>query len=154
MTKDHSHAHKAESADTEHPELDETTAASAAAPAHASPVVCAAEPVVPVIAVESFGPASNAEPDEPFGITAAFFIDATPLAQKSLEIWEENLNALMAHMENLAGVKTLEDAVALQTRFATDCFENFERQSRDLFALTRQLASAGVAPLCGTRVAA
>ncbi len=152
--KDHSDAPKVESADTEHPALCETTAASAPDPAPMHPSAYPAEPVIPVIAVESPDPAADAESGEPFGIAAAFFFDATPLAQKSLEIWEENLNALMAHMENLAGVKTLEDAVALQTRFATDCYESFERQSRDLVALTRQLANMGVAPVCGTRATA
>ena len=151
MTKDHSDPHHATPAEPEHPAPLETTA---------SPTPTAEEsPVMALQAAESvkshdFSPAIPAELPEPFGMTAAFFVDASPLAQKSLEIWDENLNAMMAYMESLAGVKTIEEAVALQTRFATERFETFGRQSRDLVALAQQLASIGVAPLCDTRAAA
>jgi hypothetical protein len=155
MTKDHSHAHKAGPADIEHPVLDEATAAAETFATGETPHAASAEsPVLRVIEVEAVTPAVIMEPGEPNGYTAIFFTDATPFAQKSLEIWEENLGALFGHMQKLAGVKSFEEAISLQTRFATDCFECFGRQSRDLVALSQQLASVGVAPLCGARPAA
>lgn len=159
MTKDLSDAHEAGPADIEHPVLEhpvvkEAPAASAAAPSEAPAAVVALSTVDTEIGVEALAPSLAKESGEPFGFAASFFVDATPFAQKSLEIWEENLGALLEHMQNLAGVKTFEEAVALQTRFATDCFECFGRQSRDLVALTQQLSSVGVAPLCGVRPAA
>lgn len=155
MTKDHSDAHKAGPADTEHPVLDDATAAETSTYEEAPDASYAvASPVQRAIEVEALAPSVSMEPGESFGFATSFFIDATPFAQKSLEIWEENLGALIGHMQNLAGVKTIEEAVALQTQFATDCFECFGRQSRDLAALTQQLAIIGVAPLCGVRPAA
>jgi hypothetical protein len=154
MTRDHSDAHKVRPVDEERPELDDAPAAVTSAPEEPPLAANSSAPVVQAIPVDSVAPAALAEPEEPFGAAAAFFIDATPLAQKSLEFWEENLGALIAHMENLAGVKTFEEAVTLQTRFATERFESFGRQSRDFAALTQQLASVGVAPLYGARAAA
>ncbi len=154
MTRDHSNAHKVRPADEERPELDDAPAAATSAPEEPPVAAFAPAPVVLAIPFDPVAPAAPAEPQEPFGVAAAFFIDASPLAQKSLEFWEENLGAFLAHMENLAGVKTFEEAVTLQTRFATERFESFGRQSRDFVALTQQLASLGVAPLHGTRAAA
>ena len=154
MTRDHSDAHTAGPADTERPAPDETPAAATSPLAEPPVAALEATPDLPAIVIEAVDPSNSGETDNSFGVATAFFLDASPLTQKSLEIWDENLNALMAHMESLAGVKTFEEAVALQTRFATQCFESFERQSRDLVALTQQLATVGVAPLCGTRAAA
>jgi hypothetical protein len=154
MTKDHSDAHKAGPDDAEHPVLDHAPVAVTSAPEESPAVAYTLAPIAPVIAVEAVIPAYVPDPGEPFGVASAFFIDSTPFAQKSLEIWEENLGAFLGHMQNLASVKTFEEVVALQTRFATDCFESFGRQSRDLVALTQKLASAGVAPLSGVRPAA
>ena len=157
MTKDHSDAHHARPAETEHPAPVETIAkAPQTSPVEEPPVE--ALQIAPSITREDDSPAAAAafsEPfGEPFGMTAGFFFDTRPLAQKSLEIWEENLDAVMAHVESLSGVKSFEEAVALQTRFATERFESFGRQSRDLVALAQQLAGIGVAPLCDTRAAA
>lgn len=151
MTKDHSDPHHATPAEPEHPAPLETTVAPT--PTAEEPPVTPLQAAEPIM-IHDFSPALAAELPEPFGMTAGFFVDARPLAQKSLEIWDENLSALMAHMESLAGVKTVEEAIALQTRFATERFESFGRQSRDLVALAQQLSSIGVAPLCGTRAAA
>ena len=154
MTRDHSDSHKAGPADAEHPALIHAQAIETSAADESPAAASAVAPVLRAIEVETVTPTISGEPDEPFGMAAAFFIDTAPFAHKSLEIWEENLGALFGHMQKLAGVKSFEEAIALQTRFATDCFECFGRQSRDLVALSQQLASVGVAPLCGARPAA
>ncbi len=156
MTKDHSDAKKAkpaESAPSEPVATPSVVTRSVVTPAPEATVVVAYE-ATPVVSVEPIRAAAVEEPLEPFGYTTGLMVDARPLAQKSFEIWDENLNALLAHFEQLAGVKDVEEAISLQTRFATERFESFGRHSRDLVALTQQLASFGVAPLCGARAAA
>jgi hypothetical protein len=145
MTKDHSDVKKPRTVEPAHLK-------PVATPAPEETIVAAveAEPIVTAPVLK----ADVEETVEPFGYAAGLFVDASPFAKKSLEIWDENLNAFLTHVESLSGAKSVEEAIALQTRFATECFESFGRQSRDLVALTQQLASFNVAPLCGTRAAA
>lgn len=149
MTKDHSDVKKPRTVEPAHLK-------PVATPAPEETIVAAveAEPIVPAIVTAPVLKADVEETVEPFGYAAGLFVDASPFAKKSLEIWDENLNAFLTHVESLSGAKSVEEAIALQTRFATECFESFGRQSRDLVALTQQLASLNVAPLCGTRTAA
>jgi hypothetical protein len=87
-------------------------------------------------------------------LTASFKIDSSTFTQKSLELWSENANAFFDFVEQIARVKSFEEAVDLQSRFASERLEAFLRQSKELMESARDMASLSTAPLCGVKKAA
>jgi len=87
------------------------------------------------------------------GFSAAFDFDSTIWSKKYFELWAENAQAFLELAEQIAKAKTFDEAVALQSRFASGRFEAFLRQSKDVMTLAQRMTSMTVAPLCGTRAA-
>jgi hypothetical protein len=134
--------------------------ASAEAPAEiiAEPVVesVAAEPVAEIVDIVSTPLAVIEEAVESASesFAASFKIDSSTLTQKSLALWSENANAFFDFVEQIARAKSFEEAVELQSRFASERLEAFLRQSKDLMESVRDIASLSTAPLCGVKKAA
>jgi hypothetical protein len=97
MTKDHSDVKKTRTVEPAHLK-------PVATPAPEETIVAAveAEPIVTAPVLK----ADVEETVEPFGYAAGLFVDASPFAKKSLEIWDENLNAFLTHVESLSGARS------------------------------------------------
>lgn len=80
-------------------------------------------------------------------------VDAIQWSQKSFELWSENASAFLDFAEQLGKAKTLEEAVTLQTRFASERYESFLRQSKDFMTYAQRLMSVPGVPLSGVRAA-
>lgn len=85
---------------------------------------------------------------------AAFEFDTSAWSRKSLEIWAENAAAFFVFAEQALAAKSFEEAVDIQTRFTSERFEAFLRQSKELLELAKDVASFSAAPLCDVRKAA
>lgn len=85
---------------------------------------------------------------------AAFSFDASEWSKKSLQIWSENAEAFLALVEQVSRAQTFEEIVDLQSRFASERFEAFVRQSKELMDVAKNMASVTTAPLCDVRKAA
>jgi hypothetical protein len=85
---------------------------------------------------------------------ASFKLDSSTFTQKSLELWSENADAFFDFIEKIARAKSFEEAVELQTRFATERLDVLLRQSKELMETARNMASLSAAPLCATKKAA
>jgi hypothetical protein len=116
----------------------------------------AAEPVVEIEDIVSTPLAVIEEAVESAGesFSASFKLDSASFTQKSLELWSENANAFFSFLEKFAQVKSFEEAVELQTRFANERLDAFLRQSKELMESARDMASLSSAPLCGAKKAA
>jgi hypothetical protein len=123
-----------------------------AAPEPAAPVALAAEIVdivsTPLAVIEQAAE-SAAE-----SFSASFDLDMSAWSKKSLELWSENANAFLAFAEQLGKAKSFEEAVDLQSRFASERFEAFVRQSQELMAAAKTLTSFAPAPFRDMRKAA
>ncbi len=86
--------------------------------------------------------------------SASFEFDASAWSKKSLDLWAENASAFLAFAEQVSKAKTLEEVVDLQSRFASERFEAFVRQSQELMEAAKSLTSFAAAPLCDVRKAA
>jgi hypothetical protein len=86
--------------------------------------------------------------------SASFKLDSSSFTQKSLELWSENASAFFTFLEQFARVKSVDEAVELQTRFANERLDAFLRQSKELMDTARDMASLSTAPLCGVKKAA
>jgi hypothetical protein len=134
--------------------------ASAEAPAEiiAEPVAeyVAAEPVVEIVDIVSAPLAAIEEAVESASesFAASFKIDSSSFTQRSLELWSENANAFFDFVEQVARAKSFEEAVELQSRFASERLEAFLRQSKELMETARDMASLSTAPLCSVKKAA
>jgi hypothetical protein len=134
--------------------------ASARAPAEIVAEPVAADPVAEIVDIVSAPLAVIEEAIEDAvetaseTLTASFKIDSSTFTQKSLELWSENANAFFDFVEQIARVKSFEEAVDLQSRFASERLEAFLRQSKELMESARDIASLSAAPLCGEKKAA
>lgn len=88
------------------------------------------------------------------GFAAAFSFDTSEWSKKSLELWSEHAAAFFALAEQISKAQTFEEIVDLQSRFASERFEAFVRQSKELMDVAKNMASATAAPLCDVRKAA
>lgn len=129
---------------------------SAEAPEEIVTQPVAAEPVVEIEDIVSAPLAVIEEAVEAASesFSASFKFDSSGFAQKSLELWSENANAFFSFLEQYARVKSVEEAVELQTRFANERLDAFLRQSKELMETARDMANLSAAPLCGTKKAA
>jgi hypothetical protein len=129
---------------------------SAEAPAEIIAEPVAAEPIVEIIDIVSTPLAAIEEAVESASesITASFKIDSSTFTQKSLDLWSENANAFFDFVEQIARVKSFEEAVDIQSRFASARLEAFLRQSKELMESAREMASLSTAPLCSVKKAA
>lgn len=75
--------------------------------------------------------------------TGAFDFGALPL--KTLDLFNENTAALIDFAAELGKVKSVTDVVSLQSRFASECYATFLRQSNEIADLTRKMAVGAVA---------
>lgn len=80
--------------------------------------------------------------------SASFEFDTALWSKRSLELWSENAAAFVGLAEGIAKAKSFEEVVDLQTRFASERFEAFIRQSKELMEFARSLATLSAAPLC------
>ncbi|WP_442754992.1 phasin family protein [Methylocystis sp. JAN1] len=88
------------------------------------------------------------------GFAAAFSFDSSEWSKKSLELWSEHAAAFFAFAEQLSRAQTFEEIVDLQSRFASERFEAFLRQSKELMDVAKSIATVTAAPLCDARRAA
>ncbi len=149
--------------------LDAGQAAPAMAPEEATRAEIPAEPALTQAASE---PAPAPEP-ETVGIvpaplalieeaaesaaesfSASFEFDSSAWSKKSFELWTENAAAFLEFAEQVVKAKSFEEAVDLQSRFATERFDAFIRQSKELMDIAKSMASFAAAPLCDVRKAA
>ncbi|MBL1255877.1 phasin family protein [Methylocystis sp. Sn-Cys] len=80
--------------------------------------------------------------------SASFEFDTALWSKRSLELWSENAAAFLGLAEGIAKAKNFEEVVDLQSRFASERFEAFIRQSKELMEFARSLAALSAAPLC------
>jgi hypothetical protein len=83
--------------------------------------------------------------------SASFQFDGSLWASRSVELWAENAAAFFAFAEQIAKARSFEDVIELQKRFATERFEAFVRQSKELTDFAKDLTTISVAPLCDAR---
>lgn len=70
-----------------------------------------------------------------FGFTAQVAVDPGVWIAKTIEYWDESLQALIAHGGDLAETRRIEEAIELQTRFAIGRLDRLNQQLRELFEL-------------------
>lgn len=80
--------------------------------------------------------------------SASFEFDTALWSKRSLELWSENAAAFLGLAEGIAKAKSFEEVVDLQTRFASERFEAFIRQSKELMEFAKSLTVLSAAPLC------
>lgn len=150
--------------------LDAGQAAPAEAPQEATRADILAEVVAAAQAIEEPAPAPTPEIAEgllaPIAVmeaaadstaeafSASFDFDTSAWSRKSLELWSENAGAYLDFAERLAQARSVEEAVDIQSRFASERFEAFIRQSKELMDVATAMASFAAAPLCDVRKAA
>jgi hypothetical protein len=108
----------------------------------------AAEPVESVLAETKAAPIAPApslpEATVAVAVSAESF-DIKELPLKTFDLLNENAAALFDFAAELSKVKSVADVIALQSRFASERYTTFLRQSNEVADLTRQLAlGAGV----------
>lgn len=86
--------------------------------------------------------------------SASFQFDTSVWPKKSFELWAESAAAFFELAENVARAQSLEEVVDLQSRFASERFEAFVRQSKELMDFAQNVAVLSAAPLCDVRKAA
>ncbi|MGJ0510373.1 MAG: phasin family protein [Methylocystis sp.] len=86
--------------------------------------------------------------------SASFQFDSSGWSKKSIDLWAENAAAFLDLAEEIGRAKTFEDVIDIQSRFASERFAAFIRQSQELMDLARNVATLSVAPLCGAQKAA
>lgn len=102
------------------------------------------EPVEPVVVRAA--PAPIAPPPE-VTISAAVStqnLDMNTLPLKTLDLLGENAAALFDFAAELGKVKSLADAIDLQSRFASERYSTLLRQSDEIAELTRQIALGAI----------
>ncbi len=80
--------------------------------------------------------------------SASFEFDTALWSKRSLELWSENAAAFVGLAEGIAKAKSFEEVVDLQSRVASERFEAFIRQSKELMEFARGLTTLSAAPLC------
>jgi hypothetical protein len=122
--------------------------AEPSAPMAAAPV--AAEPVTAVATVASSESAPAKSPaSEP---SPEFFYSAT-WSMKPLDLWSENTVAFLDFAEQLGKAKNLEDVMNVQSRFTSERYESFVRQSKDFMEFAQSFATVAAGPFGGVRAA-
>jgi hypothetical protein len=66
---------------------------------------------------------------------------------KAIEAWRTNAEAAIAHWQNLASVKTLSEAIAINAEHTRRQMETLSTQSRELSALAGRIVRGAVDPL-------
>ncbi|KAF2990800.1 phasin family protein [Methylocystis sp. MJC1] len=113
----------------------------AAAPAPLNEGVASAVVAPLAVIEEAIEPAQES-------FSASFEFDTALWSKRSLELWSENAAAFLGLAEGIAKAKSFEEVVDLQTRFASERFEAFIRQSTELMEFARGLTTLTAAPLC------
>jgi hypothetical protein len=115
-----------------------------------------AEPVTEIVDIVSAPLAVIEEAVETASesFSASFKLNSSSFTQKSLELWSQNASAFFTFLEQFARVKSVDEAVELQTRFANERLDAFLRQSKELMETARDAASFSTAPLYGAKKAA
>ena len=97
----------------------------------------APEKGAPTVIVE---PVSATREDDVFGFAAQVGFDPGVWFTKTLEFWDESLQALTAHGGDIAKTRSIEEAIELQTRFTIARLDHLNRQIRGIL----ELVSGGV----------
>jgi hypothetical protein len=84
-------------------------------------------------AIVEAAPAST--PADAFGFAAQVGVDPGVWLAKTIEYWDESLQALIAHSGDLAETRRIEEAIELQTRFAISRLDRLNQQLREFFEL-------------------
>ena len=140
----------------------ETSFAAEAPVETVAPQAAAFEPVQPVapaseIAVSISAPLAvieEAVESATEAFSASLQFDTSDWSKKSIELWAENAAAFLDLAEEIGKAKSLEEVLDVQSRFASDRFQAFIRQSQELMDLARRVANFSVAPLYGAQKAA
>jgi len=130
----------------------ETVAAEAAGVESAPPVAPApeiADSISTPLAVIEEAVESATE-----ALSASLQFDTSDWSKKSIDLWAENAAAFLDLAEEIGKAKTLEEVLDVQSRFASDRFQAFIRQSQELMDLARRVATFSVPPLYGAQKAA
>ncbi len=115
------------------------------------------QPVAPEIADSISAPLAvieEAVESATEAFSASLQFDTSDWSKKSIELWAENAAAFLDLAEEIGKAKSLEDVLDIQSRFASDRFQVFIRQSQELMDLARRVATLSVAPLYGAQKAA
>lgn len=140
------------------PAVEATAVAAAAVEAPVSPVAAAPAPKPAAEAVEVVSkPLATLEQvveSTTEAFSASFAFDASLWSKKSLELWAESAAAFLDLAERIVKAQTFDEVIDLQSQFASERFEAFVRQSKDLMELAQSMASVSTAPLCEVRKAA
>jgi hypothetical protein len=159
-TKSKAEKSKSAEAENEAPVVEssaEAPAETAFEPVDVEPVAEIADIVqAPLAAIVQAPLAAIEEAVEAAGETfaASFKFESSTFTQKSLDLWSENADAFFDFVEQISRAKSFEEAVELQSRFASERLEAFLRQSKELMETARDMASLSAAPLCATKKAA
>lgn len=140
------------------------TAVEAAAPAAEAPVETAVETVAPAVETVTAAVETAAAPVEKAAeaIVAATeklaspelapsFTAATKSLQafstKALEAYKANAAASVEYVQALASVRSVSEAIALQSEHLRKQYETFSAQAKELTALAQQVAADAAGPL-------
>ena len=106
----------------------------------------AAEPVESVIVEPKAAPPTPSFPEATVAVAvSAESFDIKELPLKTFDLLNENTAALFDFAAELSKVTSVADVIALQSRFASERYTTFLRQSGEVADLARQLAlGAGV----------
>jgi hypothetical protein len=112
----------------------ETVKADAAEP-------IAIEPIEPIIIEAAAAPAAEPVPEVTISAVASIGgVDVKTLPLMTLDLLNENAAALFDFTAELGKVTSVADAIELQSRFASERYATFLRQSNEVAELTRKLA--------------
>ena len=105
----------------------------------------AAEPVVeaPVTTLAVSEPAPVAAPAVAGPATETVEIT---WSLKPLDLWSENAAALLDFAEQVGKAKTVEEVMTLQSRFASDRYESFLRQSKEFMTFAQSFMIVAAPP--------
>jgi len=130
------------------------TAASEPAPAHhhhAEEPAPAAEPSAHAKSAEPEAPAAKGgagtHAHAPEHVFAAASKSLQTFSAKAMEAYQANAAASMDYMKALAGVRTVSEAIALQSEHMRKQYEALTSQTKELTALAQQVAADAAGPL-------
>lgn len=86
-------------------------------------------------------------------VSAAFKFDSAEWSKRSFDLWSENATAVLDLADQIAKAKSVDEVVSLQSRFATDRFDSFLRQSKEAMAFAQSLFVIATKPFYGAPAA-
>lgn len=109
------------------------------------PAKPAAPVVIEAVVIETVAAKEN--------VSAAFKFDSAEWSKRTFDLWSENATAVFDLADQIAKAKSVDEVVSLQSRFATDRFESFLRQSKEAMAFAQSLFVVATKPFYGAPAA-